>query len=156
MSQHDHDIANASGAAVRADINQVLAAIVTQNSGATEPATKFSFMFWADTTSNQLKMRNGANNAWIVLGSLDTTNLGLATKNSPALTGTPTAPTPATADDSTKIATTAMVQDAAQAKVDALNTISVNLDGTITSGRTVYVDTDAPSGGSNGDIWLEY
>ena len=33
----------------------------------------------------------------------------LAPKNSPALTGTPTAPTPTAGDDSTKIATTAFV-----------------------------------------------
>ena len=37
---------------------------------------------------------------------------GYATLNSPAFTGTPTAPTPTSGDDSTNIATTAFVQDA--------------------------------------------
>lgn len=156
MPQHDHDIANDSGAAVRADLNLVLAAIVSQNSGPNEPTTTFPYMWWADTTAGELKIRNGADTAWFVVGDLDSTTLGLATINSPALTGTPTAPTPATADNTTKIATTAMVQLAAQAKVDALQTIHTNVDGTLTSGRTVYIDNDAPSGGANGDVWLEY
>jgi hypothetical protein len=38
MAQHDYIIANQSGAAFRSDLNNGLAAIVSQNSGATEPA----------------------------------------------------------------------------------------------------------------------
>ncbi len=156
MSQHDYDIANASGATVRADINAVLLAILTQNSDATEPAVKYPFMLWADTTANQLKIRNGNNSGWLALGTLDIANLGLATLESPTLTGTPKAPTPSTTDTSTKIATTAMVQAAAAALIANINTVTVNLDGISTSGRTIYVDTDAPSAGANGDIWFEY
>jgi len=71
MAQHDYDIANQSGAAFRTDLNNALDAIVTTNSGATEPATTFAFQFWADTTANQLKMRNAANDAWIVILETD-------------------------------------------------------------------------------------
>lgn len=77
MSQEDYTIDNATGAAVRADLNATLAAIVSANSGATEPTTKFAYQIWADTTANKLKIRNGANNAWYEIGSLDTANLGL-------------------------------------------------------------------------------
>lgn len=70
MSQHDYDIANAAGAGIRADINAALAALVSLNSGATEPATKFAYQWWADTTSGLLKRRNAANNAWISVMSL--------------------------------------------------------------------------------------
>ena len=42
--------------------------------------------------------------------SMETEMAGKAPLASPALTGTPTAPTPATADNSAKIATTAFVQ----------------------------------------------
>ena len=38
MAQHDYVIDNASGAAVRADLNNVLTAIVSNNSGATAPS----------------------------------------------------------------------------------------------------------------------
>jgi len=156
MSQHDYDIANASGATVRADLNGVLAAIISQNAGATEPAVKYPFMVWPDTTANQLKIRNGNNSGWVVFGTLDIANLGLATLASPTLTGIPKAPTPDSDDDTTQIATTAMVQAAAAALIADINTVTVNLDGTTTAGRTIYVDTDAPSAGANGDVWLEY
>ena len=71
MAQHDYVIANGTGAAVRSDLNNGLSAIVTQNSGATEPATTYAFMRWADTTAGVMKMRNSANNAWITLYQLD-------------------------------------------------------------------------------------
>ena len=77
MSQHDYSIANASGSAVRSDLNNALGAIVTSNSGATEPSTTYAYQVWADTTTNKLKIRNGANNAWFEVGTLDTANLGL-------------------------------------------------------------------------------
>lgn len=65
MSQHDYNIANGGGAAVRADINNALAAILSQNSGATAPTTTKPFMLWYDTTTGVLKMRNAADTAWI-------------------------------------------------------------------------------------------
>ena len=71
MAQHDYDIANQSGAAFRSDLNNALDAIVTTNSGSTEPATTFAFQFWADTNANQLKMRNAANDGWIVILETD-------------------------------------------------------------------------------------
>gem|GEM_PF-1735894 len=73
MAQHDYVIANGSGAAVRSDLNNALAAIVTNNSGSTEPATMYAYQFWADTTAGLLKLRNSANNAWITLRELDGT-----------------------------------------------------------------------------------
>ncbi len=71
MAQHDYSIANGSGAAVRSDLNNALSAIVSQNSGTTEPTTTYAYMRWADTTAGVMKMRNGANNAWITLYQLD-------------------------------------------------------------------------------------
>lgn len=51
-----------------------------------------------------------ATNSWIELGTVIDLS-GYAPLASPTFTGTPTAPTPAADDDSTKIATTAYVQD---------------------------------------------
>jgi hypothetical protein len=73
MAQHDYVIANGTGAAVRSDLNNALAAIVSQNSGATEPATTYAYQFWADTSAGLLKIRNAANNGWITLRELDGT-----------------------------------------------------------------------------------
>ena len=75
MATHDYVISNASGASVRADLNNALAAIVSNNSSATSPSTTYAYQFWADTTTGQLKIRNAANSAWITLMELDGTML---------------------------------------------------------------------------------
>jgi hypothetical protein len=87
MAQHDYIIANQSGAAFRSDLNNGLAAIVSQNSGATEPATMYAYQWWADTTTGLLKIRNAANNAWITIGTLADVNLGLLSLAGGTLTG---------------------------------------------------------------------
>lgn len=71
MSQHDLDLADANGAAFRADANNALQALGTLQSGSSAPATTYARMLWADTTDNLLKQRNAANSGWIVRGSLD-------------------------------------------------------------------------------------
>ncbi len=86
MAQADGVVANASGAAVRADLNSQLLALITNNSGPTAPSTTRAYQFWYDETNNQLKLRNSANDGWIVLRTIasgDTpvvdTSLGSAT-----------------------------------------------------------------------------
>jgi len=73
MATHDYVLANASGAAFRTDLNNALAAIVSNNSNSSEPATKYAYQWWADTSANILKLRNSANNAWISICNLDGT-----------------------------------------------------------------------------------
>jgi microcystin-dependent protein len=79
MSQvADYNIANASGASVRSDMNAVFDAIKTLNSGGTDPANPEAFMPYVDTAdSNNLKIRNSANNGFTTVGSIDSANLGL-------------------------------------------------------------------------------
>ena len=74
MATHDYVIANASGAAVRADLNNALAAIVSNNSSATEPATTYAYMLWYDTTAGQLKMRNADDDGWVIVPVLDSSD----------------------------------------------------------------------------------
>jgi hypothetical protein len=90
MAQGDLNVANQSGAAFRADLNNQLAALGTLQSGASAPSTTFAYMLWADTTAGILKLRNAANSAWINVGTLASTNLGLALAASPTFTGTAT------------------------------------------------------------------
>jgi len=80
MSQHDYNIANQTFPNTRSDINNALSAIVTNNSGSTSPSTTFAYQWWYDETNNQLKMRNSANDAWIVLGTFNQTS-GVFTPN---------------------------------------------------------------------------
>jgi hypothetical protein len=87
MAQHDYSLANQTGVNFRSDLNDALAAIVSQNSGLLEPTTKFAYQWWADTTSGLLKIRNAANSAWIAVGTLASANLGLLSLAGGTLTG---------------------------------------------------------------------
>ena len=71
--QHDYVIDNSTGANVRSDINSVLQAIASNNSGSSAPSTTYAFQLFADTTNNVMKIRNAANNAFIELFQLDGT-----------------------------------------------------------------------------------
>ena len=89
MSQvGDYNIANASGASVRSDINAVLDAIKTCNSGGSDPANPEAFMLYVDTAdSNKLKIRNASNNGFTTIGSVNDANLGLLLRSGGTMTG---------------------------------------------------------------------
>ena len=72
MAQHDYDIANASFPTVRSDINSVLSAINSSNSGSSRPSSATTGTIWLDTTSASsptLKYYDGAGD--ISLATLD-------------------------------------------------------------------------------------
>tara|TARA_Y100000356_G_scaffold102142_1_gene87571 strand:+ start:800 stop:1924 length:1125 start_codon:yes stop_codon:yes gene_type:complete len=89
MSQvSDYNIANASGASVRSDLNAVLDAIKTLNSGGSDPTNTAAFMPYVDTAdSNNLKIRNSANDGFITVGSINSPNLGLLPVAGGTMTG---------------------------------------------------------------------
>ena len=88
----DYNLANQVGSSFRAELNTVLGDVQSLNSGSSDPTTTIAYKIWVDTANNLLKIRNSANNGWLVLGSLTdaahTNNFGLATKASPDFTGT--------------------------------------------------------------------
>lgn len=63
-----------SGLQMTQNVNYALDTLNTLNSGASVPGTTEAGMLWHDTTNNVLKIRNLANNAWILLGAIDETN----------------------------------------------------------------------------------
>jgi hypothetical protein len=73
MATHDYVIDNQTSASARADINNVLQAILTNNSSSTAPTVTNANMFWYDTANNVLKMRNEADTDWIIVGYLNQT-----------------------------------------------------------------------------------
>jgi microcystin-dependent protein len=73
MAQHDYSIANQTASNARTDINNALSAIVSNNSGASAPSTTYANMWWYDSSTNKLKIRNEANTAWIEVGELNQT-----------------------------------------------------------------------------------
>ena len=74
MAQHDYNIANQTAANARADINNVLSAIATNNSGTSAPSTTFANQWWYDTDDFILYIRANGNDAWIPVAYLDQTN----------------------------------------------------------------------------------
>jgi hypothetical protein len=65
MSQHDFTIANQTASSARSDINSALQALVSNNSGADAPTTTYANMWWYETDTNLLKIRNEGDSAWI-------------------------------------------------------------------------------------------
>ena len=89
MSQvSDYNIANASGASVRSDLNAVFDAIKTLNSGGSDPTNPEAFMPYVDTAdNNNLKIRNASNNGFTTVGSVNSANLGLLPRAGGTMTG---------------------------------------------------------------------
>ena len=75
MVQHSLIIENDSGKAVREDINDAFQAVVTNYAGLEEPAVTYPNMFWYDTQNHVLKIRNEVNTEWIIVTSVDQTDL---------------------------------------------------------------------------------
>ena len=48
MAQHDYNLINQSGANFRADLNNALSAIATNNAGTSAPSTTFQYEWWID------------------------------------------------------------------------------------------------------------
>ena len=87
MAEHDFVIDNGTGAAVRADINNVLQAIASNNSKSGALTTNFAFQWHVDTSDGNLKIRNAANNGYVTVGPVATTTFGLAPLTGGTFTG---------------------------------------------------------------------
>ena len=86
MATHDYVLDNATGANFRSDLNNALAAIVSNNSSSSEPSTKYAYQWWADTNEGVLKIRNSSNDGWVTLLQLDgTLTLEDGSASAPAL-----------------------------------------------------------------------
>lgn len=73
MAQSDQVVQNATFPAVRADINDNLAALYSQSSGPSAPSVTVAFQPWVDTSVSPplWKIRNASNTNWITVGTLD-------------------------------------------------------------------------------------
>ena len=74
MAQHDYNIANQTASDARADINNVLEAIATNNSGTGVPSTTFPNQWFYDTDNQLLKIRNNTTTTYLNVGYIDQTN----------------------------------------------------------------------------------
>ena len=154
--QADYVVSNGTGAAVRSDINGQLAAIVSQNSGATEPATMYAYQWWADTTTGLLKIRNSANNAWVTVGTLASANLGLLSSGGTLVAALGSASTPGitfTGDLNTGIYSPAA--DTIAFAEGGVESARIDSSGRLLVGTSsTYTDVVGGAGGYNGSLWL--
>ena len=74
MSQHDFVIDNQTANSARLDINSGLQALASNNSGNSAPTTTYANMWWYETDSNLLKIRNENDSAWINVAYVDQSN----------------------------------------------------------------------------------
>ena len=73
---HDYTISNASGSAVRNDLQDALRALNSSNSNTSEPTAQLTeFSVWGDTSDHVLKRRNASNDAWVSYRKADGTVL---------------------------------------------------------------------------------
>ena len=84
---------NNVGSVFRTKINSAFAAINSLNSGAGDPSITTAYQPHIDTSSNLLKIRNGANNGFVTLGNISQENLGLIPKISGATSARSGSPT---------------------------------------------------------------
>jgi len=68
---------NGTGLAVRTKLNQIIAALSTLNQGSGDPSSGVA-AYVPHIDGNTLKIRNSANNAFVSLGDVSTTNFGHA------------------------------------------------------------------------------
>ena len=87
MAEHDFIIDNGTGSAVRTDINNVLQAIASNNSNSGALTTNYAYQWHVDTSDGNLKIRNAANNGYVTVGPVATTNFGLAPLTGGTFTG---------------------------------------------------------------------
>lgn len=151
MAQHDYSIENQAGAGFRADLNNALAAIASQNSGATAPNTTFPFQWWADTTTGLLKIRSAANDAWITLGPL--AGLGIQSGGQTYALDTGTANT-------YQVAYMPAIADFTDGMVLRFKAKTANTGASTFNGYQILgADHAALTGGeivANGDVWVQW
>jgi len=62
---------NQPGASFRAELNQIIEALATNNGGTVEPVPAFPSMWFADWTANMLRRRRKDNTAWLDVSPID-------------------------------------------------------------------------------------
>jgi hypothetical protein len=84
----DYSLANQSGANFRTELNSILGAVQTLNSGSSAPSNLVAHMVFLDTSTTPatLKIRNAANDGFITLGTAST-NFGLVSASGATFTG---------------------------------------------------------------------
>ena len=136
---------NAAGNVVRADINSILDAIKTNNSGGSDPSNPVKFMLYGKSSDDKLKVYDGSN--FREIGDVGEDNLGLLLRSGGTMTGV------ILADDASGASTPAIAfdgdADTGMYRKSA-NTIGLSTAGT----ERAVVDSNGLTIQAQGDIRL--
>ena len=163
MAQHDYTIDNQTFPSYRTDHNNSLSAIVSNNSGATQPSTTYAYQWWYDTSSNILKLRNADNDAWINIGTFDQTNDTVTLVGTEATLPTITSISPDTIDNTASnivitgtnyvitpnveiISTTGQITFPNSITRDSATQLTINV--TLPDDGTYFIRIENPDGGA--------
>ena len=163
MAQHDYTIDNQTFPSYRTDHNNSLSAIVSNNSGATEPSTTYAYQWWYDTSSNILKMRNADNDAWINIGTFNQTTDTVVLVGTEATLPTITSISPDTIDNTASsivitgtnyvitpnveiISTTGAITFPNSVTRDSATQLTINV--TLPDDGTYFIRIENPDGGA--------
>ena len=155
MSQvTNYTVDNAAGNVVRADINSILDAVKTNNSGGSDPSNPVKFMFYGKSSDDKLKIYDGSN--FREIGDVGEDNLGLLLRSGGTMTG------PVLADDASGASTPALAFDGdADTGIyrKSANTVAFSTAGTErafinSSGLTVQAQGDLRLADSDSSNWV--
>ena len=163
MAQHDYTIDNQTFPSYRTDHNNSLSAIVSNNSGATQPSTTYAYQWWYDTSSNILKLRNADNDAWINIGTFNQTTDSVTLVGTEATLPTITSISPDTIDNTASnivitgtnyvitpnveiISTTGAITFPNSVTRDSANQLTINV--TLPDDGTYFIRIENPDGGA--------
>ncbi len=74
MSQNDFVIADQGFSPMLQDLNSAFQALASSSAGASAPAIPYAGQWWLDTANHLMKLRNEANNGWVIVGAFDAVN----------------------------------------------------------------------------------
>ena len=145
---------NAAGNVVRADINSILDAIKTNNSGGSDPSNPVKFMFYGKSSNDILEIYDGSN--FREIGDVGEDNLGLLKRSGGTMTGV------ILADDASGASTPAIAFDGdADTGIfrKSANTIGLSTAGTEraiidSNGLTVQAQGDLRLADSDSSNWV--
>ena len=163
MAQHDYTIDNQTFPSYRTDHNNSLSAIVSNNSGATEPSTTYAYQWWYDTANDILKMRNADNDAWINIGTFNQTTDSVVLVGTEATLPTITSISPDTIDNTASsivitgtnyvitpnveiISTTGAITFPNSVTRDSATQLTINV--TLPDDGTYFIRIENPDGGA--------
>ena len=146
MSQvTNYNVENAAGNVVRTDINNILDAIRTSNSGSSDPSNPVKFMLYGDSSDDILKVYDGSN--FKNIGDVGEDNLGLLLRSGGTMTGV------ILADDASGASTPALAFDGDPDTGifrKAANTIGLSTAGT----ERAVIDSNGLTVQARGDLRL--